>query len=153
MNINSIGSGDPMTSAISPLRSTKQTQTEAQDIKATKINNKSSGTQTDNQPRTEQNSQLKNDAKLQGKQKEEEKKQPTMKDAQKMVDELNDYMDDLQTSLGFSVTRDPENQNQIVFQIKDRSTDEVIRQIPTEEIQKIKEKMTELTGLLLDQHV
>ena len=119
MNINSIGSGDAMNSAISPLRSAKQTQIEAQDVKSTKTNNKNSGTQADNQLRTEQNSQLKNDVKLQVKQKEEEKKQPTMKDAQKMVDELNDYMDDLQTSLGFSVTRDPDSQNQIVFQIKE----------------------------------
>ncbi|MBF0259445.1 MAG: flagellar protein FlaG [Desulfamplus sp.] len=73
-----------------------------------------------------------------------------MKDAMKMVNDLNDYMDDLQTSLGFSVTEDP-NKN-IVFQIKDRSTNEVIKQIPSEEIQKIREKMDELTGLLLDQH-
>ncbi|MBF0377368.1 MAG: flagellar protein FlaG [Desulfamplus sp.] len=152
MNINSIKTGDPM-DMLSPLRSVKQTQEKAETVKTTKIDNQPAGADTETQLKTEQGKQLKNDTKLQGKEKEEDKKQTTMKekDAQKMVDELNDYMDELQTSLGFSVTKDPENQ--IIFQIKDRTTNEVIRQIPTEEIQKIKEKMNELTGLLLDQHV
>ncbi|MBF0230545.1 MAG: flagellar protein FlaG [Desulfamplus sp.] len=148
MNINSIKTGDSM-DMLSPLRSVKQVQEKAETVK--KIDNQSTGADTNNQLKTEQGKQIKNDTKLQGKEKDE--KQITMKekDAQNMVDELNDYMDELQTSLGFSVTKDPANQ--IIFQIKDRTTNEVIRQIPTEEIQKIKEKMTELTGLLLDQHV
>ncbi|MBF0414067.1 MAG: flagellar protein FlaG [Desulfamplus sp.] len=150
MNINPIRAGEGM-NVVSPSRSVKQPESQPQDIKA-QLSNQTSGTDTENQLKTEQNKQLKNNTKLQGKQKEDDKKQPNIQDAQKMVDELNDYMDELQTSLGFSVTRDSENPNQIIFQIKDRTTDEVIRQIPSEEIQKIKEKMNELTGLLLDQH-
>lgn len=154
MNINSIRSGDSINAA-SPVRSVKQPESQSQDIKTLSHNNQMpAGTETDSQIKTEQNSQLKNDPKLRGKQKEgeESKNQLSMKDAEKTVDELNDYMDELQTSLGFSVSRDSENPAQIVFQIKDRSTDEVIRQIPSEEIQKIKDKMNELRGLLLDQH-
>ena len=147
MNINTIRPVDSMD--ISLKTPIKQSQDKSDSTK-TGLNNQS-GAEAGSQVKIEQNRQPKNDTKLQGKQREEDKKQATMTDAKKMVDELNDYMDELQTSLGFSVTQDPENK--IVFQIKDRNTDEVIRQIPTEEIQKIKEKMNELTGLLLDQHV
>lgn len=156
MNINAIKSGDSI-DVLSPLRSVNRTsqdknnssKAEPNNNTATKLDNKP-GTMPENQLKTEQNSQLANDQKTVDKQKEDDKLKSSMKDANKLVEELNDYMNDLQTSLGFSVTKDPENQ--IVFQIKDRSTNEVIKQIPSEEIQKIKEKMDELTGLLLDQH-
>ncbi len=149
MNINPIRSGDSI-NAVSPLRSVKQSESQSQDIKTAK----SYSNDIDNKIKAEQNRQLKNETKIDGKQKEAagQKKEPTIEEGQKLVDELNEYMDDLQTSLGFSVTRDDENPAQIVFQIKDRKTDEIIRQIPSEEIQKIKDKMNELTGLLLDQH-
>lgn len=149
MNINPIRSGDSI-NAVSPLRSVKQSESQSQDIKTAKPYSND----IDNKIKAEQNRQLKNETKIDGKQKEAagQKKEPTIEEGQKLVDELNEYMDDLQTSLGFSVTRDDENPAQIVFQIKDRKTDEIIRQIPSEEIQKIKDKMNELTGLLLDQH-
>lgn len=151
MNINTIRSGDPI-EAVSPLKShLKQPQEKHEGVKTGLNNRPDQSEETGKQLRTEQNRQLSNDTTLQGKQKEDEKqKNASLTEAKQMVDELNDYMDELQTSLGFSVTQDPENQ--IIFQIKDRKTNEVIRQIPTEEIQKIKEKMNELTGLLLDQH-
>ncbi len=149
MNINPIRSGDSI-NTVSPLRSVKQSESQSQDIKTAK----SYSNDIDNKIKADQNRQLKNETKIDGKQKEAagQKKEPTIEEGQKLVDELNEYMDDLQTSLGFSVTRDDENPAQIVFQIKDRKTDEIIRQIPSEEIQKIKDKMNELTGLLLDQH-
>ncbi len=65
--------------------------------------------------------------------------------------EINEIMDDLQTSLGFSIRE--ELNNQVVVEIKDRKTHEVIKQIPAEELLTIKEKMEELTGLLLDHTV
>lgn len=149
MNINAIRSGDVM-DVLSSLKSPiKQPQGKTEASKKTEVSNDQLTT-LDNKLSTDQNTKLNNDAKLQEKPTEDEKQKTSMKDANNMVDELNDYMDDLQTSLGFSVTKDPSNQ--IVFQIKDRSTNEVIKQIPSEEIQKIKEKMDELTGLLLDQH-
>jgi len=156
MNINSIKSGDTM-DLLSPLRSPIKQSQNKQDLLHTGLNNQPKTelanqfkSEPGNQLKTEQNSQLKNETKLQAKQQEDEKQKSSITDARKMVNELNDYMDELQTSLGFSVTQEPNNQ--IIFQIKDRTTNEVIKQIPSEAIQKIKEKMDELTGLLLDQH-
>ncbi len=68
-----------------------------------------------------------------------------------LVEELNDYMDDLKTSLGFSIRE--ELNHQVVVEIKNRQTDELIKQIPSEELLKIRERMAELTGFLFDQSV
>jgi flagellar protein FlaG len=60
-------------------------------------------------------------------------------------------MDDLQTNLGFSIHE--ELDNQVIVEIRDRKTGELIRQIPSEELLSIREKMAELTGLLFDQRI
>lgn len=70
---------------------------------------------------------------------------------QEMADTLNDYMDELQTNLGFFINK--KLTNPIIVEIKNRKTDELIKQIPSEELVKIREKMAELTGLLLDRSV
>ncbi len=67
----------------------------------------------------------------------------------KIIGELNELMEDLQTNLGFYIREDLNHQ--IVIEIKDRSTDELIRQIPSEEMLLIREKMVELNGLIFDQ--
>ncbi len=71
--------------------------------------------------------------------------------AMELTEEMNDLMDDLQTSLGFFVHE--KLNHQIVVEIKNRETDELIKQIPTEEFLAIKEKMEEFRGLILDQSV
>jgi flagellar protein FlaG len=73
------------------------------------------------------------------------------KATKELVEELNDYMDDLKTSLGFSIRE--ELNHQVVVEIKNRQTDELIKQIPSEELLKIRERMAELTGFLFDQSV
>lgn len=65
--------------------------------------------------------------------------------------ELNNYMDHLQVSIGFVLHEDLDKQ--VVMEIKDRKTGELIRQIPSEELLKIREKMIESTGLILDQRL
>ncbi|MCK5683839.1 flagellar protein FlaG, partial [bacterium] len=65
------------------------------------------------------------------------------------TNELNELMDDLQTNLGFYIREDMDHQ--IVVEIKDKSTDELVRQIPSEEMLLIKDKMLELNGLIFDQ--
>jgi flagellar protein FlaG len=75
----------------------------------------------------------------------------TASDTKKLVDELNEYMNDLQTQLGFSVREDLDHQ--VVVEIKNRKTEELLKQIPSEELLKIREKMEELTGFLFDQSV
>jgi len=72
-------------------------------------------------------------------------------DAKQLATEMNEIMDDFQTSLGFSIREDLDHQ--VIVEIKDRETNELIKQIPSEEMLAIKEKMQELTGLLLDQSV
>lgn len=75
----------------------------------------------------------------------------TASDTKKLVDELNEYMNDLQTQLGFSIREDMDHQ--VVVEIKNRETEELVKQIPSEELLKIREKMEELTGFLFDQSV
>lgn len=84
---------------------------------------------------------------------EEEQNRDRMQaeEMKQLAEEMNDIMDDFQTSLGFSIRE--ELNNQVVVEIKNRQTDELIKQIPAEELLAIKEKMEELTGLLFDQSV
>lgn len=72
----------------------------------------------------------------------------SVKDAKELTLEMNEIMDDLQTSLGFSIREDLNHQ--VVVEIKDRETNELIKQIPSEELLEIKLKMEEFTGLILD---
>jgi len=75
----------------------------------------------------------------------------SVKNAKELTAQMNEVMDDLQTSLGFSIRE--ELNHLVVIDIKDRETNEVIKQIPSEELLALKEKMDEFTGLLFDQSV
>ncbi len=75
----------------------------------------------------------------------------SVQDAQDLTEGMNEVMNDLQTSIGFSIRE--ELNHQVVVEIKDMNTDELIKQIPSEELLVIKEKMEEFTGLLFDQSV
>lgn len=68
-------------------------------------------------------------------------------DVEEMVEVLKDLTETLQTKLNFSVN---DSTNDIVVKVIDRETDEVIRQIPPEELLKLQEKMQDLTGFLLN---
>jgi flagellar protein FlaG len=72
-------------------------------------------------------------------------------EAKEMVEDLNEHMDTLQTHLGFSIREDLDRQ--VVVEIKNRKTDELIKQIPSEELLKIMENMKELTGIIFNQSV
>ncbi len=75
----------------------------------------------------------------------------SLSDAKELTEDMNELMDDLQTSLGFSIREDLNHQ--VVVVISNRETNELIKQIPSEELLTIKEKMEEITGLLFDQSV
>lgn len=75
----------------------------------------------------------------------------SVKEAKDLTLEMNEIMNDLQTSLGFSIRE--ELKGQVVVEIKNRETNELIKQIPAEELLKIKQKMEEFTGLIFDQSV
>lgn len=83
--------------------------------------------------------------------KEEQESNLDVKEAKQLAAEMNEIMDDLQTSIGFSIREDLDHL--VIFEITDRKTKEVIKQIPSEEMLAIKEKMEEFSGLLFDQTV
>jgi flagellar protein FlaG len=83
--------------------------------------------------------------------KEDQKSQPNVIETKKLVEDLNEYMDDLQTNLGFSIRE--ELNHKVVVEIKNRETGELIKQIPNEELLQIQEKMAELSGFIFDQSV
>ena len=65
-----------------------------------------------------------------------------------ITEDLNDYMSDLQTNLRFSMYEKLDHQ--VVVQIKNKATDELIKQIPSEELLELRVKMEELSGILFD---
>ena len=79
---------------------------------------------------------------------QQEKETPEVAELKEITEDLNEYMSDLQTNLGFSIHKNLNHQ--IIVEIKNKDTNELIKQIPSEELVVIREKMAELTGLLLD---
>jgi len=73
------------------------------------------------------------------------------KEIENITEDLNNYMTDLQTNLRFSMYEKLDHQ--VVVQIKNKETDELIKQIPSEELLKLRVKMEELSGLLFDQTI
>lgn len=97
-------------------------------------------------------------------------------DVEEVVKTLNDSMNKLQAGLGLKKVDEKDNEQQeldidnsgsksdiefkvdnekghIVILIVNRQTDEVLRQIPSESLLKIRDSMEELTGLLLNKVV
>lgn len=67
-----------------------------------------------------------------------------------VVNEVNDFLKNMNRNLSFSV--DKESGDSIII-IKDSENDEVIRQIPSEELLVIRKKMDYLVGVLFDAEV
>jgi flagellar protein FlaG len=66
----------------------------------------------------------------------------------KMLKEVQSYLDSLNIQLSFSVHYET---GDTVVQVIDSRSGEVIRQIPSDELLHLKEKMNELRGILFDQ--
>jgi flagellar protein FlaG len=71
-------------------------------------------------------------------------------DVENMVDSLYEFTNMLQTKLKFSILDDT---NEIVVKVINRQTDEIIRQIPPEELLEIHANMKKMSGLLFYQNV
>jgi len=69
---------------------------------------------------------------------------------QKILDEMNTQLNIMNRSIQFSID---ESSRDIVVRVVDKDTGEVIREVPPESIQKLREKMAELTGLLVEEEV
>tara|TARA_R110001583_G_scaffold186676_1_gene347559 strand:- start:96 stop:497 length:402 start_codon:yes stop_codon:yes gene_type:complete len=69
---------------------------------------------------------------------------------QASVDQLNQLMKEGQRSLAFSVD---ESAGEVVVRVSDRQTNELIRQIPTEEALAIREHLDQVMGMLFSEKV
>ncbi len=66
----------------------------------------------------------------------------------KVAKEIQERLDLMGSSLGFSVYNKHET---IVAEISNRESGELIKQIPSEEVLRLREKIEEMVGLLLDE--
>ena len=71
-------------------------------------------------------------------------------ETEEVVKSLESYMNALQTSIEFQVNKDTDR---VVVTITNRETNEVIRQIPPEELISLQERMKELTGIIFSETV
>lgn len=71
-------------------------------------------------------------------------------EADEIVEALYELPEMLQTALSFQVDAESDS---VVIKVIDKRNDQVIRQIPNEDILKLREKMDEITGLLLNKSV
>jgi flagellar protein FlaG len=74
----------------------------------------------------------------------------TQGQARDLVNSINAYLQQLQTSIGFSID---DSTGTVVVKIINTDTKQVIRQIPPEDLLVLRKKMAELTGLLFDKKV
>lgn len=66
------------------------------------------------------------------------------------VDEMNTFLQSMQRNLSFSIDEDS---GEKVISVKDSETEEVIRQIPSEELVVLRKKMDDVVGILFDTKV
>ncbi len=69
---------------------------------------------------------------------------------EQLVHETKDVLEDINKGIRFSISKDT---GDIVVQVINRKTDEVIRQIPPEELLKLRTKLKEICGILFDRKV
>jgi len=71
----------------------------------------------------------------------------TTAELEEMMGEMQDRLDMMGTNLQFAMDREAES---IVVRITDKASGEIIRQIPSEDVVRLRKKLEELTGLLFD---
>lgn len=75
---------------------------------------------------------------------------PEAKEVMEVLESFQDLSETLRTKLNFSVH---EEGNEIVVKVIDKETDQLIRQIPSEEMLELQDKMEDLAGFLFSQNV
>ncbi len=74
----------------------------------------------------------------------------SQKQIEDLVHDLNKSMQDMDTQISFSVDNDTKH---VVIKVIDTATNEIIRQIPPEEILRVSENIKKLLGVRVDQAV
>lgn len=64
-----------------------------------------------------------------------------------VVSEMNDLVRDMHRELRFSVDDDS---GETVIKVVDRETDEVVRQIPSEELMRLRQRLQEAAGVIFE---
>ena len=71
----------------------------------------------------------------------------TTEQLHQLANDLNDHIHILNTKVSFFID---ENTGNAVIRISDRETDEVLREIPTQEMLKLASKLAEVIGIIVD---
>ncbi len=74
----------------------------------------------------------------------------SVRETEAIIKSLEKYMDVLKTSIGFRVDT---KTDRVVVTITNQETNEVIRQLPPEELISLQERMKELTGIIFSETV
>ena len=82
-----------------------------------------------------------------GEKKAEEQSTNQLSDIQSKVAQLNDYVQNLDRNLQFTID---ERTGSEVITVRDTETDEIIRQFPSEEVLKARSVVEQMKGLLLE---
>ncbi|WP_025563174.1 MULTISPECIES: flagellar protein FlaG [unclassified Psychromonas] len=80
----------------------------------------------------------------------EETKVLTADEISETVEEMNSFLQEMKRNLSFSVDEDL---GKNVITVKDTENDEVIRQIPSEDLMVLRKKMDDVAGILFDTKV
>jgi flagellar protein FlaG len=83
-------------------------------------------------------------------QKSLQKEKPSAEEILKNLDEINNQLKSMNRSIRFSID---ESVKDIVVKIVDKDSGEVIRQIPPDEVLRLREHFKEMVGLILEKTV
>ena len=91
------------------------------------------------------------DQALQGNTKEAQEKQRSLsqEEVAKVAEDIQARLDSIGSNLQIGLNQDKKSES-IVVQVSDRSSGDVIRQVPTEDLLALKKKLEERVGLLFD---
>jgi len=81
---------------------------------------------------------------------QEVEKEEAPQEVSQVIEEMNNSFQSMQRKLSFSI--DDQLGDKIIL-VKDRETDEVVRQIPSEELVVLRKKMDDVIGILFDTKV
>lgn len=79
----------------------------------------------------------------------EETPKITSQEVKEVIESFQEMSESIQTKLGFSVH---ESNNEIVIKVFDKESNELIRQFPSEEMLALQDKMSDLSGFLLNEN-
>lgn len=124
-------------------------------VESMNASNVAANTQVAQQPQTQQTSRsgeaevVSQAALSQSESSEKPSQKMTADEVQVVVDKLNEFMQNDQRNLSFSIDKDTED---MVVKVMDTETQEVIRQFPSEETIKLAKHIEGMLGLIFNDH-